>query len=102
MDLVHDASGLHAMWSAELRDNQVDQDSLPPYDILDAILHRFIELDMSRLEIVADGFEEATVRRVAAQVLRNEYKRRQAPPGPRVSTRAFGRERRYPISSGYR
>ncbi len=88
--------------SAELRDNQVDQDSLPPYDVLDAILHRFIEQEMSRTEIVADGFEEATVRRVAAQVLRNEYKRRQAPPGPRVSTRAFGRERRYPISSGYR
>ena len=88
--------------SAELRDNQVDQDSLPPYEVLDGILYRFIEQEMSRPEIIADGFDEATVRKVAAQVLRNEYKRRQAPPGPRVSTRAFGRERRYPISSGYR
>lgn len=88
--------------SAELRDNQVDQDSLPPYDVLDGILYRFIELERSRDEIVADGYDQATVNRVAALVLRNEYKRRQAPPGPRVSTRAFGRERRYPISSGYK
>lgn len=88
--------------SAELRDNQVDQDSLPPYEQLDAILYRFIELDQCRDRIIADGYPAEVVRRVARQVLLNEYKRRQAPPGPKVSRRAFGRERRYPISSGYR
>lgn len=88
--------------SAELRDNQVDQDSLPPYDVLDGILYRFIEQERCRDEIVAEGYDAATVSRVTGLVLRNEYKRRQAPPGPRVSTRAFGRERRYPISSGYK
>ena len=88
--------------SAELRDNQTDQDSLPPYDVLDAILARFIEGEQSQAEIVAAGFEEATVRRVAGLVLRNEYKRRQSAPGPKVSTRAFGRDRRYPITSGWR
>ena len=88
--------------SAELRENQTDQDSLPPYDLLDAILFRFIELERSRQEIIAEGYEPAIVRRVADLVLRNEYKRRQAAPGPRVTTKAFGRDRRYPISSGYR
>ena len=88
--------------SAELRDNQTDQDSLPPYDVLDAILARFIEGEQSQAEIVAAGFEEATVRRIARLVLANEYKRRQSAPGPKVSTRAFGRDRRYPITSGWR
>ena len=88
--------------SAELRDNQTDQDSLPPYDELDAILERFIEGEQSQAEIVAAGFDAATVRRVARLVLANEFKRRQAAPGPRVTTRAFGRERRYPITSGWR
>ena len=88
--------------SAELRHDQKDSDSLPPYDILDAILEAFIEEDLSVDEIEARGFERATVRRVLDLVKRNEYKRRQAPPGVRVSRRAFGRDWRYPITSGYR
>jgi NAD+ synthase (glutamine-hydrolysing) len=88
--------------SAELRPNQSDQDSLPPYDILDQVLHRYVELDWSIAKIAADGFEENLVRRVARLVLLNEYKRRQAPPGIRITHRAFGRDRRYPITSGWR
>ncbi len=88
--------------SAELRENQTDQDSLPPYPVLDDILRRFIELDEPRSAIVAAGHDRATVERVAALVLRNEYKRRQSAPGPRVTARSFGRDRRFPISSGYR
>ena len=88
--------------SAELRDNQTDQDSLPPYDELDAILERFIESEQSQAEIIAAGYAEKTVHRVVRLVLVNEFKRRQSAPGPRVTTRAFGRERRYPITSGWR
>jgi NAD+ synthase (glutamine-hydrolysing) len=88
--------------SAELRENQTDQDSLPPYDELDAILAGFIEGEQSQAEIVAAGHDAATVQRVARLVLLNEFKRRQSAPGPRVTTRAFGRERRYPITSGWR
>ncbi|WP_426702215.1 NAD+ synthase [Rhodanobacter sp. Col0626] len=88
--------------SAELRDNQTDQDSLPAYDELDAILSRFIEAEQSQAEIVAQGHDAETVRRVVRLVLLNEFKRRQSAPGPRVTTRAFGRERRYPITSGWR
>jgi NAD+ synthase (glutamine-hydrolysing) len=87
--------------SAELRDHQTDQDSLPPYDELDAILEHFIEGEQSQAEIVAQGFAAETVRRVVRLVLLNEFKRRQSAPGPRVTTRAFGRERRYPITSGW-
>jgi NAD+ synthase (glutamine-hydrolysing) len=87
--------------SAELREDQTDQDSLPPYDELDAILDRFIEREQSQAEIVAQGFHADTVRRVVRLVLTNEFKRRQSAPGPRVTTRAFGRERRYPITSGW-
>lgn len=88
--------------SAELRPDQKDSDALPPYEILDAILEAFIEEDLSVDEIVARGFEKATVGRVLDLVRRNEYKRRQAPPGVRVSRRAFGRDWRYPITNGYR
>jgi NAD+ synthase (glutamine-hydrolysing) len=88
--------------SAELRPDQKDSDSLPPYEILDPILEAFIEDDLSVDEICARGFERATVVRVLDLVKRNEYKRRQAPPGVRVSRRAFGRDWRYPITSGYR
>jgi NAD+ synthase (glutamine-hydrolysing) len=88
--------------SAELRAGQRDTDSLPPYDILDAILEAFIEEDLSVDEIVARGFDRSIVGRVLDLVKRNEYKRRQAPPGVRVSRRAFGRDWRYPITSGYR
>ena len=87
--------------SAELAPDQKDQDSLPPYEILDPILEAYIEKDLSIEEIVAQGFDSETVRRVATLVDRNEYKRRQAPPGVRISTRAFGRDRRYPITSGF-
>ena len=88
--------------SAELREDQTDQDSLPPYEVLDAILERFIEGEQSQAEIVAAGFDAETVRRVARLVMLNEFKRRQAAPGPKVTRRAFGRERRYPITSGWR
>jgi len=88
--------------SAELRENQTDQDSLPPYEVLDAILERFIDGEQSQAEIIASGFDEATVRRVARLVLGSEYKRRQSAPGPKISVRAFGRDRRYPITSGWR
>lgn len=88
--------------TAELRENQLDSDTLPPYDLLDRILAAFIEDDRSVDEIVAQGLDRATVVRVLEMVKRNEYKRRQAPPGVRVSRRAFGRDWRYPITSGYR
>ncbi len=88
--------------TAELRDNQKDSDSLPPYEILDPILELFIEDDLSVDEIAARGYDRATVGRVLDLVKRNEYKRRQAPPGIRISDRAFGRDWRYPITSGYR
>jgi len=88
--------------SAELRPDQKDTDSLPPYEILDAILEAFIEEDLSVDEIVARGFDRGVVGRVLDMVKRNEYKRRQSPPGIRVSRRAFGRDWRYPITNGYR
>ncbi len=88
--------------SAELRPDQKDSDSLPPYEVLDPILEAFIEEDLSVGEIAARGFDRATVGRVLDLVKRNEYKRRQAPPGVRVSRRAFGRDWRYPITNGYR
>lgn len=88
--------------SAELRENQKDQDSLPPYDVLDAILDRYITDDLSVASIVAEGFEEATVKWVARQVDLNEYKRRQAAPGVKITARAFGRDRRMPITNKFR
>jgi NAD+ synthase (glutamine-hydrolysing) len=88
--------------SAELRANQVDQDSLPPYDVLDGILRRYVDQEQSRDEIVAAGFDDAVVERVLKLVRTSEWKRHQAAPGPKVSRRAFGRERRYPITNGYR
>ena len=87
--------------SAELRPDQKDSDSLPPYDVLDAILEAFIEENLSVDELCARGFDRATVGRILDMVKRNEYKRRQSPPGVRVSRRAFGRDWRYPITSGY-
>ena len=88
--------------SAELRPDQKDSDSLPDYDVLDPILEAFIEGDLSVAEITEQGFDRATVLRVLEMVKRNEYKRRQAPPGIRISGRAFGRDWRYPITSGYK
>ncbi len=87
--------------SAELRANQKDSDSLPAYDILDSILEAFIEEDLSVDEIIGRGFDRDVVVRVLELVKRSEYKRRQAPPGIRISGRAFGRDWRYPITSGY-
>ena len=88
--------------SAELRADQKDSDSLPDYDVLDPILEAFIEDDLSVEQITARGFDKDTVVRILEMVKRNEYKRRQAPPGIRISSRAFGRDWRYPITSGYR
>lgn len=88
--------------SAELRPDQKDEDSLPPYDILDPILERYIELDQSPEQITGAGFDGKIVHEVIRLVDRNEYKRRQAAPGVKISKRAFGRDRRYPITSGYR
>lgn len=88
--------------SAELRENQLDQDSLPAYDVLDGILYRYIDQEQSRTEIVAAGYDPAVVDRVRRLVRISEWKRHQAAPGPKVSRRAFGRERRYPISNGYK
>lgn len=88
--------------SAELRPDQKDSDSLPPYEVLDPILQAYIEDDLGYEDIVAKGFDAELVSRVLNLVSHNEYKRRQAPPGIKISRRAFGRERRYPITSGYR
>ena len=88
--------------SAELSPDQKDTDSLPEYDVLDAILAAYVERDCSAHEIVAQGHDEATVRRVIELVDRNEYKRRQAPPGPKITGKAFGKDRRLPITNGYR
>ncbi len=88
--------------SAELRPDQTDQDSLPPYDVLDAILARYMEEDQSIEQIVAAGFERADVERVTRLIKINEYKRRQAPVGIRITHRAFGRDWRYPITSKFR
>ena len=88
--------------SAELRPDQLDADSLPPYDVLDPILEAYVEGDRSGHEIVAMGFDEATVRHILALVDRNEYKRRQSPPGVKITPRAFGRDRRLPIANRYR
>ncbi len=87
--------------SAELAPDQKDEDSLPPYELLDPILEGYIEQDMGVRKLIALGFDADMVRRVATMVDRNEYKRRQAPPGVRISKRAFGRDRRYPITSGF-
>ncbi len=88
--------------SAELAPDQKDEDSLPPYEILDPILQMYIEQDLSVAEIIQQGYDAEMVKRVAWLVDVNEYKRRQSPPGVRVTQRAFGKERRYPITSGFR
>ena len=88
--------------SAELRPDQKDQDSLPAYDVLDAILYAYIEEDMSQDDIISKGFDKEVVEKVIHLVDRNEYKRRQGSIGPRISSRAFSRERRYPIVNGWK
>jgi NAD+ synthase len=88
--------------TAELKHDQKDQDTLPPYDELDAILKHLIEEDMAMEDIVAQGFDQATVHRIWRMLDMAEYKRRQAPPGVKTTRRAFGRDRRYPITNGFR
>lgn len=88
--------------SAELRPDQKDSDSLPPYEVLDAVLERYVEDDMGVAEIIADGYESELVVRIARMVDRNEYKRRQSAPGVKITTKAFGKDRRLPITNHYR
>jgi NAD+ synthase (glutamine-hydrolysing) len=85
--------------SAELRPDQTDQDSLPPYPVLDAVLERYMENDQSPAELLAAGLPAEAVDQVLRLIKLNEYKRRQAPPGVRITHRAFGRDWRYPITS---
>ena len=88
--------------SAELRPDQKDQDSLPPYDVLDGILHGLVEEEATLDEIVGRGFDPDTVERIQKLLYASEYKRRQAPPGVKIGAKAFGRDRRYPIVNGFR
>jgi NAD+ synthase (glutamine-hydrolysing) len=88
--------------SAELRDNQLDEDSLPPYSALDEVLAAYVEEDRSAEELSADGFDPDVVERAVAMIDRAEYKRRQAPPGVRLRQKAFGRDRRTPITNRWR
>ena len=85
--------------SAELREDQLDQDSLPPYPVLDRVLEAYVELDRSREELSSDGFDPDVVDRALGMVDRAEYKRRQAPPGVKLRPKAFGRDRRTPITN---
>ena len=87
--------------TAELAPDQKDTDSLPPYDILDPILEKYIEKDLTPSQIAKSKAELSTVEQIASLVNRNEYKRRQAAPGVRITRRAFGRDRRFPITSKY-
>jgi len=88
--------------SAELRPDQRDDQSLPPYEVLDAILELYVEQDQTAAEIIALGHDEALVRRISRLVDLSEYKRRQGPPGVRVTLKAFGKDRRLPITNAYR
>lgn len=88
--------------TAELKPNQKDQDILPPYEILDSIMRAYVEENKSLAEITRQGFDEAVVRKVISMIDRSEYKRRQAPPGPRITHRAFGKDWRLPITNLYR
>jgi NAD+ synthase (glutamine-hydrolysing) len=88
--------------SAELRPDQRDQDSLPPYEVLDAVVERFMERDLAAEQIAGAGYDLESVREVIRLIRANEYKRRQAPPGVRITPRSFGKDWRYPITSGFR
>ncbi|MEK7816875.1 MAG: NAD(+) synthase, partial [Actinomycetota bacterium] len=87
--------------SAELAPGQKDSDSLPPYDVLDKIIEDYVEYDRSLRDIVSAGIDEETVRRITRMIDRNEYKRRQAPPGIKITSRAFGKDRRFPITNRF-
>jgi NAD+ synthase (glutamine-hydrolysing) len=88
--------------TAELRPNQTDQDHLPPYEILDAIIEAYVERDVSAAEIVSQGYDPAVVKRIIRLINLAEYKRRQSAPGIRITPRNFGKDRRYPITCRYR
>ena len=88
--------------SAELRPGQTDQDSLPPYEVVDAVVERYMERDMTPEAIASMGYPQDAVSRVVNLIRVNEYKRRQAPPGVRITPRGFGKDWRYPITSGFR
>jgi NAD+ synthetase len=88
--------------SAELAPGQVDQDTLPPYEILDAVVERFMERDLSPDQIASAGYDRDVVRKIVRLIQANEYKRRQAPPGVRITPRSFGKDWRFPITSGFR
>jgi NAD+ synthase (glutamine-hydrolysing) len=88
--------------SAELRPNQTDQDSLPPYEVLDPIIRGYVEEDQGKADLLAAGFDRHTVEHVMALVDRSEYKRRQSPPGVKITHRALGKDRRMPITNRYR
>ena len=88
--------------SAELRPNQKDQDSLPPYEVLDAILEGLVEKDLARKDLVAQGFDPEVVQQVEKLLYQSEWKRYQAAPGPRISTKAFWLDRRYPLVNRWR
>jgi NAD+ synthase (glutamine-hydrolysing) len=87
--------------SAELRPGQRDDQSLPPYEVLDPLLESYVEHDLTRADLVSAGFDEELVRRVTRMVDLAEYKRRQNPPGPRITPKAFGKDRRIPITNKY-
>ena len=87
--------------SAELRPDQTDQDNLPEYDVIDGIIERYVEQNQSAAQIVAAGFERAAVEQIVRLIRINEYKRKQSPPGPRITGRAYGRDWRYPLSNGF-
>jgi NAD+ synthase len=101
-DRVVPESSLTKAPTAELRPNQTDQDSLPPYDVLDAILHGLIEEEQSVEQIVARGFPRQLVTRTQHLLFSAEYKRRQAPPGVKITRKSFGRDRRYPLTNAFR
>lgn len=88
--------------SAELRPDQTDQDNLPPYEVIDGIIQCYVEQDMSAAQVVEAGYPKEAVEQVVRLIRINEYKRRQGPPGPRITERAFGRDWRYPLSNGFR
>jgi len=88
--------------SAELRPDQTDQDNLPPYEVIDGIIERYVEQDLSAAQVVEAGFSKDAVEQIVRLIRINEYKRRQGPPGPRITERAFGRDWRYPLSNGFR
>lgn len=88
--------------SAELRPDQTDQDNLPEYDVIDGIIEGYVERNQSPADLVAAGFDKAAVEQIVRLIRINEYKRRQSPPGTRITNRAFGRDWRYPLSNGFR